>query len=183
MDMEVFDSDGSDIDINFEGFESEEEENEFVPDDPLERAQQCDFLDTEEEEEEEEFRGFQVDWRTGNYLPRHTKPFSRTPGVKQPIPLDASPLDVFSLIFTDELWDTLVTETNRYAEQVRAQTPTTSMWTPVSKTEMKTFLGLCLCFGILKLPSRRDYWRQKKWLYQTSVPRVMSRDRFNMIWR
>ncbi|KAK0142031.1 PiggyBac transposable element-derived protein 4 [Merluccius polli] len=184
MDMHVFDSDGSDIDLNFEGFETEEEEeNEFVPDDPLERAQQCDFLDTEEEEEEDEFRGFQVDWRTDNYLRRHTKPFSRTPGVKQPIPLDASPLDVFSLIFTDELWDTLVTETNRYAEQVRAQTPTTSKWTPVSKTEMRTFLGLCLCFGILKLPARRDYWRQTKWLYQTSVPRAMSRDRFDMIWR
>ena len=126
MNMEDFDSDGSDIDIEFKGFESEsEDEDDFVPVDPLDRAQKWELLDTEGEEEDD-FRGFQVDWRTGNYQPRKTKTFSRTPGVKQPIPLDASPLDVFSRIFTDQLWDTLLTETNRYAEQVRAQTPTTS---------------------------------------------------------
>ena len=178
--MECFDSDGSDFELDFEGFESEREEDIG---DPLDTAQEWDtFVDTEGEEEEE-FQGFQVDWTTGNYQPRTTKAFKRTPGIKQPIAVDASPLEVFSLIFTDELWDLLVTETNLYAEQLRTQIPTTSKWTPVSKTEMKTFLGLCLTFGILKLPARRDYWRQTKWLFQTHVPKAMSRDRFDMIWR
>ncbi|KAL7406584.1 hypothetical protein ABVT39_022659 [Epinephelus coioides] len=48
---------------------------------------------------------------------------------------------------------------------------------------METFIGLCVTMGILQLPARRDYWRQKKWLFQTCVPKAMSRDRFAMIWR
>ena len=79
--------------------------------------------------------------------------------------------------------DMLVTETNQYAEKMHAQTPTNSKWNPVSKTEMKTFVGLCFAFGILKLPTHRDYWRQTKSLYQTTVPKAMARDRFDMIWR
>ena len=48
MNMEDFDSDGSDIDIEFKGFEYEnEDENDFVPVDPLDRAQKWEFLDTE----------------------------------------------------------------------------------------------------------------------------------------
>ena len=187
MNMEDFDSEGSDIDVDCEveceGFGHERvDEDEFVQNDPLDRAPEWNMWDTDDDEEEDDFRGFQVDWRTDSYEPRNMKRFSRTPGVKQHIPVNASPLEVFSKIFTEELWDLLVTETNRYAEQAR-QTPTNSKWTPVSKTEMKTFIGLCLTFGVLKLPSRRDYWRQTKWLYQTNVPKAMSRDRFDMIWR
>ncbi|KAG1927364.1 piggyBac transposable element-derived protein 4-like [Pimephales promelas] len=183
---EDFDSEGSDIELEdnvSEEFEREEVvEDEYMPDDPLDRAQEWDLWDTDVEEEDE-FYGFQVDWRTEGYQPCKTKQFTRKAGVKQPIPMDATPLDVFSSIFTDELWDMLVTETNRYAEQTRGQTPTNSKWKPVSKTEMKTFVGLCLAFGILKLPARRDFWRQTKWLYQTNVPKAMARDRFDMIWR
>ena len=59
MNMEDFDSDGSDIDIEFKGFESEsEDEDDFVPVDPLDRAQKWELLDTEGEEEDD-FRGFQ----------------------------------------------------------------------------------------------------------------------------
>ncbi|XP_076138380.1 uncharacterized protein LOC143121696 [Alosa pseudoharengus] len=182
---EDFDSEGSDIELeDSEEFMFEREEvvedgyDENMLDDPLERAQEWDLWETEGEEE-----GLKVDGRTEGYQPRKAKQFTRKPGVKQPIPADASPLDVFSCIFTDELWDMLVTETNRYAEQTRGQTPANSKWSPVSKTEMKTFVGLCLAFGILKLPTRKDFWRQTKWLYQTNVPKAMPRDRFNMIWR
>ncbi|KAG5277831.1 hypothetical protein AALO_G00091860 [Alosa alosa] len=180
-----FDSEGSDIELeDSEEFMFEREEvvedgyDENMLDDPLERAQEWDLWETEGEEE-----GLKVDGRTEGYQPRKAKQFTRKPGLKQPIPADASPLDVFSCIFTDELWDMLVTETNRYAEQMRGQTPANSKWSPVSKTEMKTFVGLCLAFGILKLPTRKDFWRQTKWLYQTNVPKAMARDRFNMIWR
>ncbi|CAL8388768.1 unnamed protein product [Boreogadus saida] len=64
MNMEDFDSDGSDIDIEFKGFESEsEDENDFVPVDPLDRAQKWEFLHSEREEEDD-FRGFQDLYRS-----------------------------------------------------------------------------------------------------------------------
>lgn len=185
---EDFDSEGSDIELGeSEEFEREDEkiEDDFdrnlPPDDPLDRAQEWDLWDVEEEEDD--FHGFQIDWKTEGYQPRRAKQFTRQAGLKQPIPVDASPLDVFYHIFTNELWDMLVTETNKYADETRGQTPTNSKWNPVSKIEMKTFVGLCLAFGILKLPARRDFWRQTKWLFQTNVPKAMSRDRFDMIWR
>lgn len=177
-------SDGSDVELENDeqnvGLDEEIEGN--VPEDPLDRAQEWNLFD-EDEEVEEEFVGFQVDWQTAGFRPRHPKKFSRTPGVKVPMTENASPLDAFSKIFNDEVWDVLVTQTNVYADQTRAHTPSNCKWRPVSKQEMKSFIGLCLTFGIIKLPTRRDYWRQSKWLYQTNVSRVMARDRFDMIWR
>ncbi|KAJ8405604.1 hypothetical protein AAFF_G00315840 [Aldrovandia affinis] len=139
----------------------------------------------EEEEEVDlgEFVGFQDEWKMGSYHPCRKREFSRKPGVKIDLPDDATPLLVFSKIFTEELWLRLVTETNLYAEQSRNETPSSSKWTPVTMTEMKTFIGLCVAMGILQLPARRDYWRQKKWLFQTNFPEAMARDRFAMIWR
>ena len=49
--------------------------------------------------------------------------------------------------------------------------------------EMKAFVGLCFAMGVLRLPSRNDYWRQTKWFLKTEFGKVMSRDRFNLIWR
>ena len=37
--------------------------------------------------------------------------------------------------------------------------------------------------GIITLPARNDYWRQKKKMFQTNFNRVMPRDKFNLIWR
>lgn len=48
---------------------------------------------------------------------------------------------------------------------------------------MKAFIGLTFCMGILRLPARNDYWRQKKRMFRTSWNDVMPRDRFNLIWR
>ena len=181
---EYCDSDGSDVELGESGeFEREVEVEGFVPDDPLDRAQEWEFLVEGEEKDDEDFAGFQVDWKTDGYMPRNPKQFTRKPGPKQPIAGEETPLGVFSRIVDDELWDMLVTQTNLYADQTRGQTPSNSKWNPISKTEMKTFVGLCFTFGVLKLPARRGYWRQTKWLYQTHVPKAMARDRFDMIWK
>ena len=37
--------------------------------------------------------------------------------------------------------------------------------------------------GIMRLPSRHDYWRKSKLLLRTQVGTVMSRNRFDQIWR
>ncbi|KAM4536507.1 piggyBac transposable element-derived protein 4-like isoform 1-T2 [Odontesthes bonariensis] len=178
------DSDGSDLELEGNDQQNLLEEDIVgdVPEDPLDKEQEWNLFG-EDEDEDEEFVGFQVGWQTAGFRPRRQQKFTRTPGLKVPISEDASPLDVFSHIFTDEVWDMLVTQTNVYADQVRSHTPSNSKWSPVSKQEMKSFIGLCLTFGIIKLPTRRDYWRQSKWLYQTNVARVMARDRFDMIWR
>lgn len=137
-----------------------------------------------------DFVGWMGEWTSSprKFVTRVEKKFKRETGPKIQVPEGATPNEVFSKIFTEELWDRLVTETNCFAEQQRAATtPTTpshlGKWTLVTVADMKTFIGLCLTMGILQLPTRRDYWRQKKPLFQMKLPDYMSRDRFAQIWR
>ncbi|KAK0141086.1 PiggyBac transposable element-derived protein 4 [Merluccius polli] len=134
-------------------------------------------------EDMRDFVGFQEEWKTNNFHSREKILYNREPGAKIELPDVVRSIQVFSHIFTEELWMRLVTETNLYAAQTRSATPSKSKWVPIIVTEMKTFVGLCLAMGILRLPSRRDFCRQKKWLYRTTIPQAISRDRFDIIWR
>ena len=154
-----------------------------VPADRVVREQWILAMFQEGEEDMRDFVGFQEEWKTDNFHSREKIPYNREPGVKIKLPDVVTPIQVFSHIFTEELWMRLVTETNLYAEQTRSATPSNSKWVPVTVVEMKTFVGLCLAMGILELPSRRDFWRQKKWLFRTTIPQAISRDRFAIIWR
>ena len=159
------------------------ESDEELPADSITRDQWVNMMfDSDSDEDEEEFRGFHNGWtrEPADFVSRVKSSYNRQPGVKIVLAEPITPVTVFARYFTEELWTRLVTETNRYAEQIR--TPS-SKWYPVTTVEMKCFIGLCLTMGILKLPTRRDYWRQKKWIFQTKLPEVMSRDRFAMIWR
>ena len=74
----------------------------------------------------------------------------------------------------------------RYAEQPRLihePPPYASAWTPVDVLTMKAWVGLCLLMGVMRLPSRHDYWRKTRQLLVTQFGTVMSRNRFDQIWR
>lgn len=186
--MEYFDSEEASEGSNFEeffGFDDITENNDFEHAEPIDRDLWLRHMFANDDDGDE-FEGFDSDWKTENY---HRNPprsvFNRTPGVKVDLPADATPLQAFNHIFTEELWAYLVTETNRYSDQTH-QTPSRAKmgkWSHVTVPEMKTFIGLCMGMGILVVPVRRDYWRQGKHLFKTQFPRNMSRDRFVAIWR
>ncbi|KAK0137988.1 PiggyBac transposable element-derived protein 4 [Merluccius polli] len=143
------------------------------------------FEDEDSDDDNKEFKGFESDWKTENYHHNQRSAFNRKPGVKVDLPADATPLQAFNQIFTEELWAHLVSETNNYSDQTH-QTPSRAKmarWSRVTVPEMKTFIGLCMGMGLMVLPVRRDYWRQSKHLFRTQFPRNMSRDRFVAIWR
>ena len=83
------------------------------------------------------------------------------------------------------IWTTLLEETNRYAaaDQEARPPPPSRRWSPITLPELKTWIGLCLAMGVMKLPSRREYWRQQSQLFATNFNKYMSRDRFDLIWR
>lgn len=92
----------------------------------------------------------------------------------------------FELLWGDDLWKLIVEETNKYAAQQRRQNPpppNAPRWKEVDVSTMKAFIGLTFVMGILRLPTRNDYWRSSKRMFKTSFGSVMSRDRFNLIWR
>ena len=190
-------SEGSDIcdpDDHSRDEEDFDDDPEYIPpSQPLDRAQWMRDMfsdsDSDSGDDGEDFRGFHDDWNTDNFNPTEKRNFVHTPGVKVELAADATPGEAFGHIFNDALWRRLVTETNRFAKQTLPVRPDTQpeskmgKWKDVTLQEMRTFIGLCIAMGILRLPYRREYWRQKKPLFKTSFPEQMSRDRFTAIWR
>ncbi|KAM9323010.1 uncharacterized protein KZ484_021087 [Pholidichthys leucotaenia] len=117
------------------------------------------------------------------------KPFEEAVGYRGDVDLSsAQPIDFLSLFWTEEFWRILTEETNRYAEQFLAQAkddlkPKSRFhkWTAVTEAEMKAFMALHLCMGIVAKPTLVDYWSE---FWPTLTPgfgRVMSRCRFTVI--
>ena len=167
-------SDGSDI----EGVDLEEEEEVAEPVNPQEGNISSD--------DDEDFDGFHPDWVYEDFNPRQPRAYRQDGGATRAFDVDSRPVDYFNAFWGDDLWEHLVLETNRYADQEREKNPPpphAPKWSDVDVDTMKAFMGLCMAMGILKVPHRNDYWRCRKFLFRTNFNSVMPRDRFNLIWR
>ena len=69
-----------------------------------------------------------------------------------------SPSEIFGLFFTPAIISNIVTESNRYAKQMMSDTQF-QKWRPITTDELRAYLGCCSLMGIVKLPSRDDYWK------------------------
>lgn len=115
--------------------------------------------------------------------------FQEQAGIQVPVPGDAKPSFFLNLFLTDEFWQKMVEETNRYATQeINRNRPLRrnsrlNAWHPTTVEEMKVFLGLLLQMGPVNLPTLEHYWREEN-LYKTTLWRdKMSRNRFQNILR
>ena len=139
-----------------------------------------------EDDSDSDFGGFQGAWKEDNFSQRVTMGFRGVGGASVVHPPEANPGMYFDQFWTGEMWAHLTDETNRYADQERRRNPpppSAPIWTPVTTTVMRAFVGLCFAMGILRLPCRNDYWRLSNWLLKTNFGSVMARDKFNLIWR
>ena len=91
--------------------------------------------------------------------------FQGRPGVKADLRVDSTPREVFDAFFTDALWEVMVKETNAFAVK-NPPTPSRKMvpWTPVSKEELQSYLGLRILMGIQPRPEYRDFWSKDRHL-------------------
>lgn len=97
-----------------------------------------------------------------------------------------TPYDSFSLFIDDEVLNLLVTETSRYANDLRS-TPRDpksilNIWVDVDIVEIKIFLGLVMWMALNPLPSLARYWSKIE-MYQTNIPKYMTRNRFELLLR
>lgn len=112
--------------------------------------------------------------------------FTEPTGLKVPVPGN-KPIDWFSLVIDDIFLQSIVTETNKYAEELFLSQNTKEKsricnWKQLSLEELKTFLGLLFHTGILRLPEIQHYWKHDE-LFKTCFGKYMSRDRFMLIMR
>lgn len=87
-----------------------------------------------------------------------------------------SPWEFLSLFLDNEVFNLIVTETNRYAGQLLS-TPLRrhsrlNAWKETNTAEIKQFLGIIMWMGIEHLPTIQNYWA-KKGIYSSKISKYM----------
>lgn len=92
---------------------------------------------------------------------------------------DHTPFSVFKLLFSDEVINLLVEQTNLYAQQRYMKTA--KLYTKTTNQEIMTFLGINILMGIKRLPSYRDYWSSAPDLHDDYISKLMTVNRFGWL--
>ncbi|KAM3863421.1 deleted in lung and esophageal cancer protein 1-like [Diretmus argenteus] len=87
------------------------------------------------------------------------------------------PIDFFSHLFTEEMIDDIVFNTNQYAVQKGNEN------LGLTSEEFKTFLGMNMVMSYIKYPRARMYWSSEEGLRLDLVADAMSVNRFEKILR
>lgn len=98
--------------------------------------------------------------------------------------IDASPLDFYHLLVTEDILNKIVVETNSYASQQISKniSPHSCVrkWKDTNLAEVKTLLGLIIWTGLVQLPSYELYWSNSV-IFTTKFGSYMSRNRFEIL--
>ena len=112
-------------------------------------------------------------------------PFEQRSGIIADIPNNATPLDLFSLLFSDKILDHVVDRTNRYAERL-LEAPNilrkskVKQWVALSMDELKQFLAVSLLMGQVIMPTIPHYFRCKGLYLVPAFSKIMSGRRYQM---
>lgn len=111
----------------------------------------------------------------------------KNPGIVMDVGNDKSEMNYFLSIFREELLDKIVVETNIYAMQ-KSQGPLTrrssianTIWTDITKEELKAWIGIHILMAIHQLPQVDLYWSSDPALRVDYIANIMIRDRFKQI--
>lgn len=89
-----------------------------------------------------------------------------------------TPTDIFLHLFSEDMINHIVFQTNLYAIQKNGGG---NNFIPTTNDEIKKFLGVNMIMGIKQMPSYRDYWSSREDLRDTFISQVMTRDRFSWL--
>lgn len=118
--------------------------------------------------------------------PRNNESFLGTPGVKV-FPQDTSNIEsVVSLFLTDEFFEKIATETNRFFNQNKEKykdTPEIVNWNNVTIKEMKKFFGVSIMMSKIWKHEFNYYWSTDPCIETSFFRKVMDMNRFLQIFR
>lgn len=116
----------------------------------MNRTRRSIIYDSSEEENTRHEVNVEWDWKETNNRPIIWK-YSESRGVKEYVlnQLGANHglLDLFFVVFVENFWDILVTQTNLYAEQIMNDERRRKLddgWFPVTQNEMLAYYALCI---------------------------------------
>uniref|UniRef100_A0A8C4NJI7 PiggyBac transposable element-derived protein domain-containing protein n=1 Tax=Eptatretus burgeri TaxID=7764 RepID=A0A8C4NJI7_EPTBU len=115
-------------------------------------------------------------------IPWMTRRTNKSSGPCHSLPGSATVLDFFHLLWPEQLFEMMVLETNRSAEQ-RAVVlgKMDPLWSPVNVPELKAFFSIVVMMGIKSLPRIWCYWSGNRALRCEWVSSIMSYTRFAKI--
>ncbi|CAK9827575.1 PiggyBac transposable element-derived protein 5 [Anthophora retusa] len=111
---------------------------------------------------------------TDNPPEAHHK-FQEIPGPNHTLPRAAAPIAYFYLFFTDILLETIVNETNAYADNVLSRrnlhpNSRARKWKDITIPELKAFIAYIINMGLQKRPSISSYWSTNDSQSESVVP-------------
>lgn len=125
-------------------------------------------------------------WKDGNIETPWIPQFANEGRFLINIPDDADELYFFTLFVTDEVLQSIVTETNRYAaefleknhEKLKPKSRFRLWKKDLSVDKLKKFIALTFYFGVVQKRNVKSYWSTDS-IYSTPFPsNIMSRDEF-----
>lgn len=114
----------------------------------------------------------------------HLRPLHRA-FVNLPAHYDANfskPINLFLLFFTNNMLDTIVTNTNLYSLSKNAG-GAGRQWENINRKELIIWIALVIYQGLFKLPSLNQYWNEDTKLPIHTISKQMSLKRFEQIKR
>ena len=85
---------------------------------------------------------------------------------------DATPLELFKMLLTDDILDKIVEQTNLYARQYITSSPRSRVhgWSrePFTREELLKFISLIIVMGLVNLPTLEDHW-MTTWPYSSQT--------------
>ena len=101
-------------------------------------------------------RGCSTTW-SSTLTPVDVAPFTQPVGPT--VPISTSPVEVFTLFFTDDIVTHIVEQSNLYAKQVLGEERYVE-WEKISATELRAYFGFKILMGLYPKPAVRDYWKR-----------------------
>ncbi|CAK9832739.1 PiggyBac transposable element-derived protein 4 [Anthophora retusa] len=95
-------------------------------------------------------------------------------------------LDLFFIIFDENFWDVIVTQTNLYVQQIISNGIRRKLddgWFPVTKDEVLAYYALCILMAQVKKPNIQMHWSKREVIDTSIFRKVMPLKRFTQISR
>ncbi|GBN18800.1 hypothetical protein AVEN_39722-1 [Araneus ventricosus] len=99
------------------------------------------------------------------------------------LPVGSSPFDYFKLLFSTSRCETIMINTNKYAEYVQKEKNVTdAKWKPIEHiSDIWNFIAIILIMSIAKSPKMKNYWSTYPILGDEMVKNTMTWDGFMKI--
>lgn len=130
-------------------------------------------------------------WRSVSGTNRQNFEFSGNPGTPAVSLLQTEniqPIDVYNIMVTDDICELIVRETNNNANQcitaaLHTQSSRLKFWKDTDIAEVKKFFGIILYMGLVKYLNIWQYWSTETFYKNAFVPKLTSRNRFQLLLR